>query len=90
MVSLATHVASSGMRFVGSGASCHMTGVREHFTSLTEDDIDLEVMLGDNTKGQSSRSGDNIISDGVITSFESDRYSLCSKAKQELDISLQY
>lgn len=27
-----------------------MTGVREHLTSLTKDDIDLEVVLGDKSK----------------------------------------
>lgn len=44
------HVTSSNVWFVDNGASCHMTGVGEHFTSLTEDDIDLEVVLGDNSK----------------------------------------
>lgn len=39
-----------GVRFVNSGAYCHVTRVREHFMSLTEDDIDLEVVLGDNSK----------------------------------------
>ena len=50
MVSLATHVTSSRACFIESGVSYHMTGVREHFTSLLEDDIDLEVVLRDNSK----------------------------------------
>jgi len=50
VVSLATHVTSSRAWFIDSGTSCHMTGVREHFTSLLEDDVDLTVVLGDNSK----------------------------------------
>jgi len=50
VVILATHVTSSHAWFIDSGASCHMTGVREHFTNLLEDEIDLEVVLGDNSK----------------------------------------
>lgn len=50
MVSIAISVTSSSLWFVDSGASCHMTGVREHFMSLAERDIDLEVVLGDNSK----------------------------------------
>ena len=48
MVSLATHVTSSHAWLIDSGDSCHKIGVREDFTSLLEDDIDLEVVLGDN------------------------------------------
>ena len=33
-----------------SGASCHMTGLREIFTSLVERDMDLDTELGDNVK----------------------------------------
>jgi len=32
-----------------------MIGVSEHFTSLLEDDIDLEVVLGDNSKVRATR-----------------------------------
>lgn len=49
-VSLATHVTSSHAWFVDSRATCHMTGVRDHFISLLKDDIDLEVVFGDNSK----------------------------------------
>lgn len=50
VVSLATSVTSSSVWFVNNGVSCHVVGARKHFTSLTEDDIDMEVVLGDNSK----------------------------------------
>ena len=49
-MTLATHVTSSRAWFIDSGASCHMIIVRENFTSLLEDYIYLEVVLGDNSK----------------------------------------
>lgn len=49
VVTLATSVTSYSVWFVDSGASCHLTRVREHYTSLREDDIDLEVVLADNS-----------------------------------------
>lgn len=55
MVSLATHVTSSYAWFVNNGAPTN--GVREHFTSLSEDDIDLEVVLRDNSKVKATRVG---------------------------------
>jgi len=50
MVSLSTNVTSSSVWFVDSGASCHMSGDRQNFTRLNETDIDLEMVLGDNSK----------------------------------------
>lgn len=41
---------SSGSWYIDKGASCHMTGVREIFTSLVERDMDLDIDLGDNAK----------------------------------------
>ena len=41
-------VSSSAMLFVDSGASRHMTGVREQFTQFSEKELNLEVELGDN------------------------------------------
>ena len=55
VVSLITHVTYSHAWFICSGESFRMTGVREHFTSLSEDDIDMEVMLGDNSKVRVTR-----------------------------------
>ena len=43
-----TVVSSSAMWFVDSGASRHMTGVREQFTQFSEKELNLEVELGDN------------------------------------------
>lgn len=57
VVSLATHVTSSCAWFIDSGVSCHMTRVREHFTSLVEDDIDLEVVLSVNSKVKATGMG---------------------------------
>eukprot|EP00253_Pinus_taeda_P026647 PITA_26647 len=39
--------ASSGIWYVDSGASRHMTGVREYFSELSESGIDIEVVFGD-------------------------------------------
>ena len=35
--------------YINSGASSHMTGTRDGFTEMTETDLDLEVVLGDDT-----------------------------------------
>ena len=37
------------MWYVDSGASRHMTGVREYFSELSEDDTDMEVVLSDDS-----------------------------------------
>ena len=42
-----TSGASSGIWYVDSGASRHMTAVREYFSELSESGIDIEVVLGD-------------------------------------------
>ena len=42
-----TSGASSGIWYVDSGASRHMTGVREYFSELSESGTDIEVVLGD-------------------------------------------
>ena len=47
---LSTSALSTSVWYIDSGASSHMTGVREHFTYLTKSDLDLEVVLGDDTK----------------------------------------
>jgi hypothetical protein len=39
----------SSIWYVDSGASSHMSGVREHFTNLRDPEIKLEIVLGDNT-----------------------------------------
>ena len=41
-------VSSSTVWFVDSGASRHMTGAREQFTQFSEEELNLEVELGDN------------------------------------------
>ena len=41
-----TSEASSGIWYVDSGASRHMTGVREYFSEHSKNDIDIEVVLG--------------------------------------------
>lgn len=57
VVSLATRATSSRAWFIDSGASYHMTEVREHFTNHLEDDIGLEVVLGDNSKVEATGMG---------------------------------
>lgn len=39
---------TSGTWYIDSGASCHMTGVREIFTNLAERNMHLDIELGDN------------------------------------------
>ena len=46
MVRLSTRATHSSVWYIDSGASHHMTGVREHLTDLTQIG-DLEVVLGD-------------------------------------------
>jgi hypothetical protein len=46
VVCLSTRTTHSSVWYIDNGASCHMTGVREHLTDLTQIG-DLEVVLGD-------------------------------------------
>jgi hypothetical protein len=39
----------SHIRYIDSGTSNPMLGVREHFTDLKDPEIKLEIVLGDNT-----------------------------------------
>jgi hypothetical protein len=39
----------SNIWYVDSGASSHMSGVRDNFTNLIDPEIKLEIVLGDNT-----------------------------------------
>ena len=41
---------STSVWYLDIGASCHMTGCREFVSSLREEDIDLQIELGDNGK----------------------------------------
>lgn len=41
---------SQGVWYIDSGASRHMTRVKEFFTSLIEKDLDLERKLDDDTR----------------------------------------
>ena len=44
---LATCSVSSSVWYIDSGASAHMSGVRECFTELNEQGVSVEVELGD-------------------------------------------
>jgi hypothetical protein len=48
LVCLSSRASSTSIWYIDSGASCHMTGVREYFTDLTEIG-NLEVVLGDDS-----------------------------------------
>jgi hypothetical protein len=48
LVCLSSRVASTRIWYIDSGASNHMTGVREYFTDLTEIE-DLVVVVGDDS-----------------------------------------
>jgi hypothetical protein len=49
LVSLSTVETPSSVLYIDSGASSHMSGVREHFTDLTESRVNLEIVLGNDT-----------------------------------------
>jgi hypothetical protein len=50
LICLSMSAASTNVWYIDSGASSHMTGVHEHFTNLTENDVDLDVELGNDSK----------------------------------------
>jgi hypothetical protein len=47
----------SGMWFVNSGASCHMTGRKEWFTRLQEGGVNLVIELGDDRRYKAQGDG---------------------------------
>jgi hypothetical protein len=47
----------TGTWYIDSGASCHMTGVREYFSSLREYNANFNIVLGDNAKYKPASSG---------------------------------
>jgi hypothetical protein len=49
IVCCSTVESPSNVWYIDSGASSHMSGVREHFTDLRDPEIRLEIVLGDNT-----------------------------------------
>jgi hypothetical protein len=57
LVSLSIVETPSNVWYINSGASIHMSGVREHFIDLTETGIKLEIVLGNNTIVRAARCG---------------------------------
>jgi hypothetical protein len=57
LVNLSTVETPSSVWYIDSGASNHMSGVREHFTDLTESGIKLDIVLGNNTIVKADRRG---------------------------------
>jgi hypothetical protein len=49
LVCLYSSATSTGVWYIDSGASYHMTGLHEHFTDFTEKGVNLEVVLGDDS-----------------------------------------
>jgi hypothetical protein len=47
----------TGMWYIDSGASCHMTGVHEYFNNLREYNANFNIVLGDNAKYMPPGSG---------------------------------
>jgi hypothetical protein len=41
---------SLGVWYIDSGASSHMTGVRDYFSSLKEEEMDLIIEMGNNAR----------------------------------------
>jgi hypothetical protein len=65
IVCCSTVESPSNIWYIDSGASSHMSGVREHFTDLRDPEIRLEIMLGDNTIVRASGAWHSSISEGV-------------------------
>jgi hypothetical protein len=42
--------ASTGVWYIDSVASSHMTGVRDFFSSLKEEEVDLYIQMGNDAK----------------------------------------
>ena len=40
---------NSSTWYINSGASSHMTGDRDMFTEMSESDLEIEVVMGDDT-----------------------------------------
>jgi hypothetical protein len=49
--------ASSGVWYIDSGASSHMTGVQDYFSSLKEEEMDLVIEMGNNAKCRAAGHG---------------------------------
>ena len=49
MSSQSASASTIGIWYIDSGASSHMTGIRQYFTDLTEIGLDLDIVLGDNS-----------------------------------------
>ena len=49
--------ANSGVWDIDSGASSHMTGVRDYFSSLKEEEIDLVIEMGNDAKCRAAGRG---------------------------------
>ena len=47
MSSQSASASTSSIWYIDSGASSHMTGIKQYFTNLTEIGLDLEVVLGE-------------------------------------------
>ena len=47
----------TGTWYIDSGASCHMTRVREYFNNLKEYNANFNIVLGDNAKYKPTRKG---------------------------------
>jgi hypothetical protein len=49
IVSMSTVETPSSVWYIDSGAFGHMSGVREHFTYITESGVNLDIVFGNNT-----------------------------------------
>jgi hypothetical protein len=48
---------SSGVWYIDSGVSSHMTGVRDYFSSLEEEEMNLYIEMGNNAKCRAAGHG---------------------------------
>lgn len=90
LVCLSTSATSTSVWYIDSGVSNHMTGMREHFTDLTESRVDLEVVLGDNSKVKAVGRGIVSLLEGVPIAHGSEGCVVCPWVDEELNISFYH
>ena len=62
--------ASAGIWYIDSGASAHMTGVREYFSSYREEKMNFQITMGNSTKCTPVRRGSVVFQTEAGTSVK--------------------
>jgi hypothetical protein len=85
--SLISCLSSSTVWYVDGGASSHMTRVREYFSSLQEEEMDLVIEMDNNTKCQAIGHGTITFQRESGKAIDGEGCVICSGHDEEPDIS---